>query len=75
MARKVLASQEVTLKSDGTLQSETMVFDCGEAGPKTLEIGIDPLPGEENTANNRITRLVSVEARNPRILYMEGEPR
>ncbi len=72
---KVLASQEVTLKSDGTLQSETMVFDCGEAGPKTLEIGIDPLPGEENTANNRITRLVSVEARNPRILYMEGEPR
>jgi uncharacterized membrane protein len=72
---KVLASQEVTLKSDGNLQSENLVFDCGEAGPKSLEIGIDPLGGEENTANNKIMRLVSVEARKPRILYMEGEPR
>jgi uncharacterized membrane protein len=72
---RVLASQEVTLKSDGQMQSETLVFDCGEAGPKSLEIGIDPLSGEVNTANNKITRLVSVEARKPRILYVEGEPR
>ena len=72
---KVLASQEVTLKSEGTLQSENLVFDCGNAGPKTLEIGIEPLSGEQNTSNNKITRLVSVEERNPHILYIEGEPR
>ena len=29
------------------------MFNCGDAGPKTLEIGVDPLPGEENTQNNR----------------------
>jgi hypothetical protein len=41
---KVLASQEVTLPSDGRLQTESLVFNGGDAGPKTFEIGIDPLP-------------------------------
>jgi len=74
-AGKVLASQEVTLVKDGQVQSETMVFNVGDAGPKSLDIGIEPISGEENTANNRLTRLVNVENRKPRILYMEGEPR
>ena len=72
---KMLASREIALKADGALQTESLVFDCGAAGPKTLEIGVDPIAGEENTLNNRVTRLVNVEKRKPRILYMEGEPR
>jgi len=72
---KVLASQEVTLKAEGAPQTESVVFNCGEAGPKTLEISLDPIPGEENAQNNKVTRLVNVEARKPRILYIEGEPR
>ena len=36
---------------------------------------IDPLPGEENRANNSVTRLVNVESDKRRILYVEGEPR
>jgi uncharacterized membrane protein len=72
---KALASQDVTLKSDGQLQTETLVFNVGDAGAKSLDISIDPLAGEENTQNNRLTRLVNVESRKPRILYMEGEPR
>lgn len=72
---KVLASEEVTLKAEGAPQTESLVFNCGEAGPKTLEISLDPIPGEENVQNNRVTRLVNVEARKPRILYIEGEPR
>jgi uncharacterized membrane protein len=71
----VLATQEVTLKSDGVQQTESLLFNCGEKGVKTLEIGLDPLAGEENQLNNRVTRLVTVEDRKPRILYMEGEPR
>ena len=58
---KVLASQDVTLKADGQIQTESLVFNCGEAGPKTLEVSVDPLAGEENTANNQLTRLVNVE--------------
>ena len=63
MSGKVLASQEITLKGDGEIQSETLVFNCGDAGPKTLEIGVEPVAGEENTRNNLVSRLVNVESR------------
>ena len=71
---KVLVSQDVTFKENGQLQPETLVFNGGTAGPKTLEISVDPVPGEENQLNNKITRVVNVEARKPRILYIQGEP-
>ena len=32
---KALVSKEIALKGDGALQTESMVFDCGAAGPKT----------------------------------------
>jgi hypothetical protein len=72
---KVLASQDVTLRGDGALQAETLVFNCGDAGPKTLDIGIEPIQGEENQSNNKVARLVNVENRKPRIFYFDGEPR
>jgi uncharacterized membrane protein len=71
---KVLASQEVSLRGDGEVQTETVVFNAGEAGPKSLEIGIDPIGGEANAANNKVARQVNVENRKPRILYFQGEP-
>jgi uncharacterized membrane protein len=70
----VLASQEVTLKGDGVTQTETVVFNCGTAGPKTLEIAAEPVSSEDNTLNNKLNRLINVEARKPRILYIDGEP-
>ncbi len=72
---KTLASKQITLKADGQAQSEAVVVDGGAAGSKTLEVSIDPLSGEENTANNKLSRVVNVEPRKPRILYIEGEPR
>jgi hypothetical protein len=74
-AGKVLATQEVTLKGDGETQSETVVFNAGDAGPKSLEIGVEPVGGEANAANNKVARQVNVENRKPKILYFEGEPR
>jgi uncharacterized membrane protein len=71
---KVLVSQDVTLKGDGALQSETLVFNVGTAGPKSLEITADPISGEVNNLNNKVTRLVYVQAKKPRILYIDGEP-
>lgn len=72
---KVLVSREVTLKADGAIQTEALAFNCGGAGSKTLTVAVDTLPGEENAENNRVTRLLDVETRKPRILYIEGEPR
>jgi len=72
---KVVASPEITLKGEGTEQVESVLFNAGAAGVKTLEASIEPFPNEENPRNNRVTRLINVDARKPRILYMEGEPR
>jgi uncharacterized membrane protein len=72
---KVLAARAITLGPEGNVQTETLMFDIGGAGAKTLQIAAAPLPGEENTANNALTRVVNVGAEPRRILYMEGEPR
>ncbi len=72
---KVLASETVEVKPDGATQSTTVVFSAGPAGPRTVQVTLDPLPGEENTSNNSLTRLINVTSRKPRILYVEGEPR
>jgi uncharacterized membrane protein len=74
-AAKLLASRSISLGPDGNLQTETLMFDIGGAGARTLEIAASPLPGEENTANNTLTRVVNVSAEPRRILYVEGEPR
>src|ERR1700681_619296 len=72
---KVLASRAISLGPDGNLQTETLMFDIGGAGAKTLQIAAAPLTGEENTANNTLTRVVNVGSEARRILYIEGEPR
>lgn len=72
---KVLAARTVTLGPDGNLQTETLMFDVGGAGARTLQISAAALHGEENTANNSLTRTVNVTSEPRRILYIEGEPR
>ncbi|MGH9716445.1 MAG: glutamine amidotransferase [Candidatus Acidiferrales bacterium] len=72
---KLLASRDITLAGDGKSQSETLLLNAGEAGAKALTFTIAPLPGESNTGNNAVTRLVDVESNKRRILYVEGEPR
>jgi len=55
---KVLAGRAITLAADGATQNETLLFNAGSAGAKTLQFSIDPLPGEENRDNNFVSRLV-----------------
>lgn len=72
---KILASRSVALGPDGGQQTETLMFDIGGAGARTLEIAAAPLAGEESQANNALTRVVNVSSDPRRILYLEGEPR
>jgi uncharacterized membrane protein len=72
---KTLAARTISLGPEGNVQTETVMFDVGGAGAKTLQIAAAPLPGEENTANNTLTRVVNVGSEPRRILYIEGEPR
>ncbi|MBV9760749.1 MAG: hypothetical protein JO340_09310 [Acidobacteriaceae bacterium] len=70
----VLASREVVL-SQGPDQVETVEFNAGKAGVKSIEARLDALPGEENVDNNRLTRVVSIDNTKRKLLYVEGEPR
>ena len=72
---KTLGSREITLNADGATQVETIFFNPGEAGVKNLHFSLGPLAGEENLANNSLTRLLGVNDDKRRILYVEGEPR
>ncbi len=72
---KLLATRELALGADGATVSVDMTFDLPDAGPRSLRFEVAPLPGEGNTHNNELTRLVNVEAGPRRILYVEGEPR
>jgi uncharacterized membrane protein len=72
---KALAARTIALGPDGNLQTETLLFDIGGAGARTLQIAAAPLTGEENIANNTLTRVVNVSSEARRILYIEGEPR
>jgi len=72
---KKLASRDVTLGADGSVQSETIFFNAGGSGVKSIEFSLPIMSGEENTTNNSVTRLVDVTAEKRRILYVEGEPR
>jgi uncharacterized membrane protein len=72
---KALAARTFNLGADGNLQTETLMFDIGGAGARTLQIAAAPLTGEENTANNALTRVVNVSSEPRRVLYIEGEPR
>ena len=72
---RVLASHAVTLAPDGRAQSETILFNVGEAGARALTFSLEPLREENNHDNNAVTRLIQVLAEPRRILYFEGEPR
>ncbi len=69
-----MATRDIRLK-DGPEQVEAIEFSAGKAGIENLRARIDSLPGEESAGNNQLTRVLSVDDRKRRILYIEGEPR
>jgi uncharacterized membrane protein len=72
---KTIASHDIEFAPDGKIQTEPFFIPAGDAGAKSLAFSIAPLPGEENTANNSVSRPLLVKDAKRRILYVEGEPR
>jgi len=73
--QKTIAEHEIEFAPDGKIQTEPFFFPAGEAGAKSLSFTITPLQGEENLANNAVSRPLLVKDAKRRILYVEGEPR
>src|SRR5262249_48437671 len=42
---KILASQDIQFRDSGQLQTESVVFNIGAAGPKSIDISVDPVTG------------------------------
>jgi uncharacterized membrane protein len=72
---KTVSARQITFGSNEEIQTQTVLFDAGSSGAKAFRFSIDLLPGEENSSNNSLIRLVNVESGKRRILYIEGEPR
>ncbi len=72
---KTIAQNEIEFAPDGRVQTEPFFIPAGDAGAKSLTFSVAPLPGEENLANNSVSRPLLVKDTKRRILYVEGEPR
>ena len=72
---RLLAVQKVQLLPDSPTVRTDISFDSGEAGIRELTFELEPPPGDVLANNNQIRRLLSVNERRRRLLYLEGEPR
>ncbi|MCA9137907.1 MAG: hypothetical protein KDB00_14145 [Planctomycetales bacterium] len=68
---------EKTIKVGGNRHRETVVFrdQPDEVGVHQYTVEVDPLPGERNTENNRLTSRVWVSKDYIRMLIVENRPR
>ena len=63
-------------RADGQIQSETAGVQLrATPGRRRSRSGSSRSPARRTPGTTRVTRLVNVESRKPRILYFEGEPR
>ena len=72
---RVIRSQEIALGSDGEVRTHKVNFSSETVGPKVFSFRIEPFSDEVISENNDQEVLLRVENEQPKILYVEGEPR
>jgi uncharacterized membrane protein len=72
---RIVATQNVTLPSDGESSTVRVRFTASDAGPRLFSFKIAPQDNEQVTQNNQRDALIEVRDRKERVLYFEGEPR
>ncbi len=72
---RILSSERISLPGNDQLSQHSLRIPTGELGLRQLRFEIDPVAGERNLVNNRYLHPLTVSAREPRVLYVEGEPR
>ena len=72
---RVIRSQEITLGSDAEVRTHKVNFSSETVGPKLFSFRIEPFSDEIVSENNDQEVLLRVENEQPKILYVEGEPR
>lgn len=72
---RILASQEVSLPGEGRRIQQSIAIPTGDIGVRHLRFVIDPSAEEYNLENNELRHNLTVAQTQPRVLYVEGEPR
>jgi uncharacterized membrane protein len=72
---KQLQSQEITLGDEGEVKTYKVDLTGQSDGPRVFQFRLEPLPSETILQNNEKTVLLRMEDAQPKILYVEGEPR
>jgi uncharacterized membrane protein len=72
---RIVATQDVTMPSDGESATVPVRFTASEAGPRLFRFAIKPQDGEQVVENNARDALIQVNDRREKVLYVEGEPR
>lgn len=70
----VLKSREIQF-SPAPIETVTLNFTPKSKGLREFTVAVAALPGEAIRENNRQSRLVEVQDRQAKVLYLEGEPR
>jgi len=71
----LLLAEDIELDEDSHETIHVVTFNSGEAGVRELEFSVTADKPESNTINNQQPRVLEVQDRRKRILYVEGEPR
>ncbi len=72
---KLLQSKEITLGGDSEIKSHKVTFSGQSAGPRIFKFHVEPFEDELIPENNDQTVLIGIVDEQPKILYVEGEPR
>lgn len=72
---RVVTSQSVKLNDDGVAQPVTVRFTPPGAGFKHYVFIVEPTPDELIHENNQRDVVIHIKDEQPRVLYVEGEPR
>ncbi|MFN0119023.1 MAG: hypothetical protein ACKV2V_00825 [Blastocatellia bacterium] len=72
---RAVKTQQFDVKGNGESQTVTLEFTPGAPGWHRYTFAVTPLDNESTLENNQQESLIEVTSDQPKILYLEGEPR
>ena len=72
---RIIAAQDINLPGNGLKIQESISIPTGDVGVRHLRFVVDNHSDEFNTENNEFRHNLTVAQSQPRVLYVEGEPR
>ena len=72
---RIIAAEDVELPGNNQLAQARISLPTGDVGVRDLRFELDAAAAETNLANNSFRHTLTVAQDQPRVLYVEGEPR